>query len=183
MSASRQGGLGRLRLVEGGLGGGNETGDVQGGTGTGLDDDVRFSSAYPGGPANADHSGAGRPESEASRAARLFFQRFRHIHHEPAMEYFREWRIPIPGGRPSSRASAGAAVPESVASRSRKGDMSSMESDRVTPRELAAEIKAVEERMDRRHAEMSGKIDLISERMAAAVERIAADVGRIERPD
>lgn len=50
--------------------------------------------------------------------------------------------------------------------------------DVVTPRELASEIKAIEERMDRRQAEVMGRIDNAVQAIGYAVEKIAADVNR-----
>lgn len=50
--------------------------------------------------------------------------------------------------------------------------------DAVTHRELAAEIKAIEERMDRRQAEVMGRIDSAVQAIGYAVEKIATDVNR-----
>ena len=54
--------------------------------------------------------------------------------------------------------------------------MTGMDREYVTPRELAAEIRAIEERMDRRHAEIGGKIDVLATSINSAVEKITTEV-------
>lgn len=95
-------------------------------------------------------------------------------------------RTQVPGGRFARGASprggserAAGRLADTVAPEARKGDIRRMEPDHVTPREMAAEIKAIEERMDRRHAELSRDIGLMSQSMSAAVERVSAEVLRL----
>ena len=47
----------------------------------------------------------------------------------------------------------------------------------ITPRELNAEIRAVEECMDRRHAELSGKIDLLTQTIGNAIDKVTTEIG------
>lgn len=58
--------------------------------------------------------------------------------------------------------------------------MSGMEPDYVTGRQLDAEVRAIEERMDRRHAELSGKIDLLAQSLNNYAGSVGADVKRLE---
>jgi hypothetical protein len=69
---------------------------------------------------------------------------------------------------------------DTVALAVRSDKMVGMEPDHVTPRELAAELKAIEERMDRRQAEIGGRIELLAQSLDSFAGRITENVGRIE---
>jgi acyl CoA:acetate/3-ketoacid CoA transferase alpha subunit len=57
-----------------------------------------------------------------------------------------------------------------------------MSNEQVTQRQLNAELKAVEERIDRRHAELAGKMETVivrSETLAQSVQSAAAGIGAL----
>jgi hypothetical protein len=91
------------------------------------------------------------------------------------------WRIEAPS---SAGAIASPAGPERASSN--KGwllhpyqDRSAMSNEQVSFRELNAELRAIEERIDRRHAELFGKLEGVivrSEHVAQSVQNAAAGI-------
>jgi hypothetical protein len=87
------------------------------------------------------------------------------------------FRRPRREGKASdSRSATSAASGSDVVQGGRTANMTGMDREYVTPRELAAEIRAIEERMDRRHAEIGGKIDVLATSINSAVEKITTEV-------
>jgi hypothetical protein len=68
----------------------------------------------------------------------------------------------------------------SVARDAQSNEMTEMDPEYVTPRELASEVKAIEERIDRRHAEVSGKIELLAQSMNTLTQAVSGSTSRVD---
>jgi hypothetical protein len=88
-------------------------------------------------------------------------------------------RYQAASGRRGSRSDQGSNS-TNVASSGPSSNMNDMDRDYVTARELSAEIKAIEERMDRRHAEIGGKIDLLAQSLGNAVDKISSEIQSVK---
>lgn len=126
----------------------------------------------PGGSANANELLAFEEEGTTSGEAGPIAQNTSFL-----TTRGRAFRITGPDGRLSALPGSNRAV----AGNPRRPDMKGMESDYVTPRELAAEIKAIEERMDRRHAEISGKVDLVAQSVSAIAQAVSTSAARLDQ--